>query len=56
MSIQPFLKSTVVALAILTGVPLFAQGTPINTAAFDALVATPALSPKEVDRPVECHY
>ena len=39
MSIQPFLKSTVVALAIVTGAPLFAQGTPINTAAFDALVA-----------------
>ena len=39
MSIQPFLKSAVVALAILTGAPLFAQGTPINTAAFDALVA-----------------
>ena len=39
MSIQTFLKSTVVALAIVTGAPLFAQGTPINTAAFDALVA-----------------
>ena len=39
MSIQPFLKSTVVALAVVTGAPLFAQGTPINMAAFDALVA-----------------
>ncbi len=39
MSIQTFLKSTVVALAIVTGAPLFAQGSPINTAAFDALVA-----------------
>jgi hypothetical protein len=37
MSIQSILKSTVVALAIVTGAPLFAQGTPINTAAFDAL-------------------
>jgi len=39
MSIQSVLKSTVIALAIATGAPLFAQGTPINTAAFDALVA-----------------
>ena len=39
MSIRTCLKSTVVALAIVTGAPLFAQGTPINTAAFDALVA-----------------
>ena len=39
MSIQSLLKSTVVALAIVTGGSLFAQGTPINTAAFDALVA-----------------
>ena len=39
MSIQSILKSTVVALAIVTGAPLFAQGTPINTAAIDALVA-----------------
>ena len=39
MSIQTFLKSTAVALAIVTGAPLFAQGTPINTAAFDALLA-----------------
>jgi len=39
MSIQSILKSTVVVLAIVTGAPLFAQGKPINTAAFDALVA-----------------
>jgi ABC-type amino acid transport substrate-binding protein len=39
MSIQTFLKSTVAALAIVTGAPVFAQGTPINTAAFDALIA-----------------
>lgn len=39
MSIQSLLKSTVVALAIVSGGSLFAQGTPINTAAFDALIA-----------------
>ena len=39
MSIQSILKSTVVALAVVAGAPVFAQGTPINTAAFDALVA-----------------
>ena len=39
MSIQSLLKSTVAALAIVTGGSLFAQGTPINTAAFDALIA-----------------
>ena len=39
MSIKSILKSTVVALAVVTGGPLFAQGTPINTVAFDALVA-----------------
>ncbi|APW39595.1 ABC transporter substrate-binding protein [Rhodoferax koreense] len=39
MSIQTILKSTVAALAIVSGAPLFAQGTPINTGAFDALVA-----------------
>ena len=39
MSIQSLLKSTVAALAIVTGGSLFAQGTPINAAAFDALVA-----------------
>ncbi|MEO7105009.1 MAG: glutamate ABC transporter substrate-binding protein [Rhodoferax sp.] len=39
MSIKSILKSTAVALAIVSVGPLFAQGTPINTAAFDALVA-----------------
>ena len=39
MSIPSILKSTVVALAVVAGGPLFAQGTPIDTAAFDALVA-----------------
>ena len=39
MAIQALLKATVVARAIVTGGSLFAQGTPINTAAFDALVA-----------------
>jgi ABC-type amino acid transport substrate-binding protein len=39
MSIKSILKSTVVALAVVSGGSLFAQGTPINAAAFDALVA-----------------
>ena len=39
MSIKSILKSTVVAMALVSSAPLFAQGTPINTAAFDALVA-----------------
>lgn len=39
MPITSLLKSTVVALTIATGGSLFAQGTPINAAAFDALVA-----------------
>ena len=39
MSIKSILKSTVVALTIVTGGSLFAQGTPINAAAYDALVA-----------------
>lgn len=39
MSIKSLLKSTVAALAITTGGSLFAQGTPLDTAAFDALVA-----------------
>ena len=39
MSIQHILKSTVVALAVVAGGSAFAQGTPINAAAFDALVA-----------------
>ncbi len=39
MSIKSILKSIVVTLAIVTGGSLFAQGTPIDAAAFDALVA-----------------
>jgi ABC-type amino acid transport substrate-binding protein len=39
MSIKFILKFTVAALAIITGQSVFAQGTPINAAAFDALVA-----------------
>ena len=39
MSIKSILKSTVVALTIVSGGSLFAQGTPINAAAYDALVA-----------------
>ncbi|MFO6419869.1 glutamate ABC transporter substrate-binding protein [Hylemonella sp. W303a] len=39
MSITTLLKSTVVALATLTGASIFAQGTPIDAAAFDALIA-----------------
>ena len=39
MSIHSILKTTVAALALATGGSLFAQGTPLNTAAFDALVA-----------------
>ncbi|MDO9436737.1 glutamate ABC transporter substrate-binding protein [Hydrogenophaga sp.] len=39
MPIPSILKSTVVALAIASTGSLFAQGTPINAAAFDALVA-----------------
>ena len=39
MPIKSILKSTVVALAFVAAGPLFAQGTPINAAAFDALVA-----------------
>lgn len=39
MSIGSILKSTVAALALVAGAPVFAQGTPINGAAFDALVA-----------------
>src|SRR5690349_9473368 len=38
MSIPSVLKAAVVALAVATGTPLFAQGTPINAASFDALV------------------
>ena len=39
MPIKSILKSTVVALSFVAAGPLFAQGTPINAAAFDALVA-----------------
>ena len=39
MSIKTILKSTVAALAFASAGPLFAQGTAIDTAAFDALVA-----------------
>lgn len=39
MSIKSILKSTVVALALVAGGSVFAQGTPIDAAAFDALVA-----------------
>jgi ABC-type amino acid transport substrate-binding protein len=39
MTIRSALKTTMVALAIVTAAPLFAQGTPINAPAFDALVA-----------------
>ena len=39
MSIPSLLKSTVAALALVAGTAVFAQGTPINAAAFDALVA-----------------
>ena len=39
MSITSVLKAAVAALAVATSAPLFAQGTPIDAAAFDALVA-----------------
>ncbi len=39
MSIKSIAKSTMVALVIVTGGSVFAQGTPIDAAAFDALVA-----------------
>lgn len=39
MSIQSVLKTAVVTLAVVAGTPLFAQGTPINAQAFDALIA-----------------
>lgn len=39
MPIKSILQSTAVALAFVSSGPLFAQGTPINAAAFDALVA-----------------
>lgn len=39
MSISSVLQAALVALAVATGAPLFAQGKPIDAAAFDALVA-----------------
>jgi ABC-type amino acid transport substrate-binding protein len=39
MTIRSALKTTVLALAIVTSAPLLAQGTPIDAVAFDALVA-----------------
>ena len=39
MSIPSALKTAVVALAVASSGPLFAQGTPIDAAAFDSLVA-----------------
>ena len=39
MLIHSFLKATVAALAIAASAPLFAQGTPVDAAAFEALVA-----------------
>ena len=39
MPIKSILKSTAATLAFVAAGPLFAQGTPINAAAFDALVA-----------------
>ena len=39
MSIPSVLKAAAFALALATGAPVYAQGTPINAAAFDALIA-----------------
>jgi ABC-type amino acid transport substrate-binding protein len=39
MSIRSLLKATVAALAVAASAPLLAQGTPVDAAAFDALVA-----------------
>jgi ABC-type amino acid transport substrate-binding protein len=39
MPIPSFLKATLFTLAFASGAPLFAQGTPINAQAFDALIA-----------------
>jgi ABC-type amino acid transport substrate-binding protein len=39
MAIPSVLKAAVAALALASAAPVFAQGTPINAAAFDALVA-----------------
>ncbi|WOP15751.1 glutamate ABC transporter substrate-binding protein [Ottowia sp. SB7-C50] len=49
MSIKSILKTAVVTLAVATGASAFAQGTPINAAAFDALVAAgPVASPATI--------
>jgi ABC-type amino acid transport substrate-binding protein len=49
MSIKSILKTAVVTLAVATGASAFAQGTPINAAAFDALVAGgPVASPATI--------
>lgn len=50
MSITSLLKSTVVTLAIITGGSLFAQGTPIDAAAFDALLAQGPVASAEAIR------
>jgi len=39
LSFQSILKGALLAVAVATGAPLFAQGTPINAEAFDALIA-----------------
>lgn len=39
MSLPSIFKAAVVAFAVAAGAPLYAQGTPINPAAFDAIVA-----------------
>jgi len=39
MPLPSILKAALVALAVATSAPLFAQGTPINSVAFDSLVA-----------------
>lgn len=39
MSIQSLLKASIAALAVAASAPVLAQGTPLNAAAFDALVA-----------------
>jgi ABC-type amino acid transport substrate-binding protein len=44
MKIPTLLKAAVVALAVATGAPVLAQGTPIDAAAFDALVAHGAVA------------
>ena len=53
MSIKTILKSTVAALAFASAGPLFAQGTPIDTAAFDAIVARGPVADAALD--ALCH-